>query len=91
MPLNQPQLLCGTCIVPPEAPENPKAADELRCPQCKQVDTVEKAVGDARRHATHAAKRALEKRMLADGRTVRNPTQTRVPIKNLRWISGLSS
>ena len=89
MPLNKTPILCGTCIVAPEAPENPKAEDELRCPQCKQVDTIEKAVEDARRHATHAAKRTLEQRMMKDGRTVRNVTPTRAPIKNLRWISNL--
>ena len=87
---NQPKILCGECIVPPEAPENPRAEDELRCPQCKRADTVERAVEDARRHATHAAKRALEQRMIQDGRTVRNITPTRSPIKNLRWISNIS-
>lgn len=89
MALKKPQILCGTCMVAAEAPENPAASDELRCPQCNHADTVEKAVEDARRHATHAAKRALEKRMIEGGGTVRNVTPTRVPIKNLRWISSL--
>ncbi len=89
MPLNTPKILCAECIVPADAPQNPKAEDELRCPQCKQVDTIERAVEDARRHATHTAKRTLEQRMMKDGRTVRNITPTRAPIKNLRWISNL--
>ena len=91
MPLNTPKILCGECIVPADAPENPKAEDELHCPQCKRADTVEKAVEDARRHATRAAKRDLEKRMMKDGKTVRNITPTQAPIKNLRWISGVSA
>ena len=90
MALKKPQILCGECMVAAETPENPSAEDELRCPQCKRADTIEKALEDARRHATHAAKRALEKRMIEDGATVRNITPTRVPIKNLRWISNLS-
>ena len=89
MALNKPQILCGECVVPVEAPDNPMAQDELRCPQCDRADTVEKAVDDARRHATHAAKRALEKRRMDGGQTVRNITPTRAPIKNLRWISNL--
>lgn len=90
MSLNKPQILCGVCVVPPEVPQNPQAKDELRCPQCQQADTVEKAVDDARRHATHAAKRDLEQRMMKNGRVVRNVTPTRAPIKNLRWISNIS-
>ncbi|MEO1025044.1 MAG: hypothetical protein AAFX07_05760 [Pseudomonadota bacterium] len=89
MALNKPQILCGTCMVAAIAPENPSASDELRCPNCNRADTVEKAVEDARWHATHTAKRALEKRMIEDGETVRNITPTRAPIKNLRWISNL--
>lgn len=89
MALKKPQILCGVCMVAAVAPENPDASDELRCPNCDRADTIEKALEDARRHATHTAKRALEKRMIEDGGTVRNLTPTRVPIKNLRWISNL--
>ncbi len=87
--LNKPQILCGACIVPPETPDNPQIDDEVFCPQCKRVDTVEKAMEDANRHATHLASRALEQRMLQDGHAVRTVTPTRAPIKNLRWISSL--
>lgn len=89
MALTKPQILCGVCVVPVEAPERPAADDVLRCPKCHRTDTIERAVEDARRHATHAAKRALEKRRMEKGDTVRHLTPTRAPIKNLRWISNI--
>lgn len=83
-----PTLLCGVCIVPPERPE---AANTVRCPQCQQEDSVDKALDDARHHATHLARRALEDRRLAEGDIVRTRTPSVMPVKNLRWISGLAS
>ena len=82
-----PKILCGACIVVAEIPKNPSEADELRCPECERVDTVARGLDDARRHATHLAKRALEKKLEENGRTVQRRTPTVAPERNLRWIS----
>jgi len=71
-------------------PENPSESDELRCPECDRVDTVSKAVDDARRHATHIAKRAFEQKMLDSGRALSRRTPTAAPERSLRWISNHS-
>ena len=82
-----PKILCGECIVIAEVPKDPSDDDQLRCPECERVDTVGKALDDARRHATHLAKRALEKKLQEDGRPVQRRTPTLAPDRNLRWIS----
>ena len=81
------KILCGQCIVPADMPDDPASGGELRCPACDRVDTVEKAVEDARRHATHMAKRAFEKKLLAQGRPLSRRTPTTAPERSLRWIS----
>ena len=83
-------ILCATCNVPVEAPESPQPTDKVRCPVCAQEDTVENVLIDARAHATHAATRKLERKMEKRGRSVRSPTPTRAPVKNLHWISNLA-
>ena len=83
-------IVCAECIVPPEVPEHPLAEDLVKCPKCSRSDTVETVLTDARHHATHRAKRQLEQKMEAGGRNLRNRTQTRVPIKKLRWITDIA-
>lgn len=85
-----PVILCGECIVQPEKAEMLDDAGQIRCPVCQKTDTVENALADARRHATHAATRQLERRMEENGRVLRSRTPTRAPIKNLQWISNLA-
>ena len=85
-----PVILCGECIVPPEKTEMLDDAGQIQCPVCQKVDTVENALEDARRHATHAATRELERKMEKGGRVLRSRTPTRAPIKNLRWVSNLA-
>lgn len=80
-------IVCAECIVPPEVPEKPVPDDLVQCPNCNRSDTVETVLTDARHHATHGAKRNLEQKMEQSGRTLRNRTQTRIPIKRLRWIT----
>lgn len=90
MPLGSTVVLCAECGVPPIAPENPAPDDEVRCPNCRKSDNVEKVRQDARHFATHQAKRDLEQKMRAEGTAPRMRTPTRIPYKNLRWITGPS-
>lgn len=84
-------VLCGRCFRQPAVPRNPKAGDEVRCPECGSTDTVSRVLSQARQHATHLAARDLERRRKERGENVRNVTPTRVPLKTLKWISGLSA
>ena len=81
------RIVCAECIVPPNVPNVPEAGDLVRCPECHRSDTVETVLTDARHHATHLAKRDLERKMEESGRILRNRTLTRAPIKRLRWIT----
>lgn len=85
-----PVILCATCVVPPDAPEGAGPDDPVRCPNCNQSDPVAKVIEDARHFATHQAKRDLEQRMRENGAAPRMRTPTRVPYKNLRWITGVA-
>ena len=83
-------VLCGHCGEPPEVPENPKAGDPVRCPNCGRTDTVSRVLSQARHHATHQAARALYKRRRDRGDRPRSRVPSRFPIKSPRWISGLA-
>ena len=85
-----PVVLCGRCIRPPEVPQNPKSGDEVQCPTCGARDTVSRVLSQARHHATHLAARDFDRRRAEKGERVRSFTPTRVPLKALKWISGLS-
>lgn len=87
MPVHAPKILCGECIVAVDLPERPTGKEEIRCPSCDHSDTLENAVNQARRHATHIAQRAFEKRMLRAGRPLSRRTPTAFPERSLRWIS----
>jgi hypothetical protein len=63
----------------------------VECPVCGATDSVESVLAQARHHATHLAKRDLEERRIRRGSRLRNITPTRAPVKDLRWISGLSA
>jgi hypothetical protein len=85
-----PVVLCGRCIQPPEVPLNPKPGDEVHCLSCGARDTVSRVLSQARHHATHLAARDLDLRRAQKGERPRSPTPTRMPMKALKWISGLS-
>ena len=86
MAVQTPKILCSQCNVAAQMPDQPSDTAELRCPTCDQVDTLACAIGDARRHATHMAKMAFEKKWLESGRLSRRTPST-MPERNLRWIS----
>lgn len=90
MTLQSPKILCGQCIVVADLPENPRDTDELRFPACDRIDTVGKAVSDARRHATHMAEQAFERKMEQRGRAFSRRAPTVAPERSLRWISNFS-
>lgn len=84
------KILCGHCIVPADMPENPSGEDTLCCPVCDREDTVDRAVEEARRHATHMAEIAFEKRQMERGRPLSRRVPSVAPERSLRWISNLA-
>jgi len=90
MSLGATKIMCGQCLTIAEMPENPADDAELRCPVCERSDTMAKATSDARHHATHMAKRALEQKMMDQGRNLNTRTPTRSP-NRLRWISNFEA
>jgi len=91
MPLHVPKIICGACGVAVDLPTTPAARAEIRCPSCNQSDTLDSAVAQARRHATHMTQRAFEKKMQRAGRPLSRRTPSAIPERSLKWISNLEA
>ncbi|MGR3514240.1 MAG: hypothetical protein ACU0GG_15880 [Paracoccaceae bacterium] len=81
------KILCATCLVEVTLPEKPSAETVIACPSCKHKDTLGDAARQARRHATHVAQRAFEKKLQSSGRRLSHRTTSALPERSLRWIS----
>ncbi|WP_139210077.1 hypothetical protein [Palleronia pelagia] len=53
-------ILCGSCKVPLQGPEDPGPKDTVACPNCDRGDTVENVVKEVEAYAEHEASRYLQ-------------------------------